>query len=135
MQNHNQQPGKKDLRNFALITGGLTPIFFGLLLPWHFERNFPTWPWIVGGILILWGLVHPGSLKPIYRVWMAIGHGLGWVNSRIILSIMFYLIILPVGLIMRLTGKDPMRRGTSKEAKSYRVPCAVPDKKHMERPF
>lgn len=131
----NMQPDKKELRSFSLITGGLTPAIFGLLLPWHFEHSFPVWPWVVGGILITWGLVLPTSLKPVYRVWMAIGHGLGWVNSRIILSIMFYLIILPVGFIMRLTGKDPMRRGTSKEEKSYRVPSAVPDKKHMERPF
>lgn len=135
MQSINKQPDKKELRNFAFITGGLTPGIFGLLLPWLFERNFPLWPWIVGGVLIVWALVLPMSLRPVYRVWMTIGLCLGWINSRIILSIMFYLIILPTGLIMRLFGNDPMARTRNREQKSYRVKSDIPDKKHVEKPY
>lgn len=135
MQSINHQPSKKELRNFGLVTGGLTPVFFGLLLPWIFGHDFPKWPWIVGVILALWGLTLPLTIKPVYRVWMTIGNCLGWVNTRIILSIMFYLIILPVGFLMRLLGKDPMARDLNKEQKSYRVTSTVPENKHMERPY
>lgn len=135
MQSINKQPDKKELRSFGLITGGLTPVFFGLLLPWLFDRTFPTWPWIVGAILVTWAVVLPMSLRPVYRVWMIIGLCLGWINTRIILSIMFYLIILPTGVIMRLFGNDPMARSITRDRKSYRVTSVVPDKKHVERPY
>ena len=131
----NTQPDKKELRNFGFITGGLTPAVFGLLLPWLFARAFPLWPWIVGAILIVWACFLPMSLKPVYLVWMTIGHCLGWINSRIILSIMFYLVILPTGMVIRLFGKDPMARSIIKEQRSYRVMSVVPDKKHVERPY
>ena len=135
MQSINKQPDKKELRNFGFITGGLTPVFFGLLLPWLFGHNFPRWPWIIAVVLVAWALVLPMSLKPVYRVWMTIGLCLGWINTRIILSIMFYLIILPVGAVMRLAGKDPMARSINREQKSYRVTSVVPDKKHVEKPY
>jgi hypothetical protein len=135
MQGLNKQPDKKELRSFGFITGGLTPVIFGLLLPWLFDHDFPRWPWIVSAILIVWAIVLPMSLKPVYRVWMTIGLCLGWINTRIILSIMFYFIILPTGLILRLLGKDPMTRSIIKEQKSYRVTSTVPDKKHIERPY
>ena len=135
MQGINKQPDKKELRNFGFITGGMTPVIFGLLLPWLFEHDFPRWPWIVGAILFAWALAMPMGLKHVYRVWMTIGLCLGWINTRIILSIMFYLIILPTGLVIRLFGKDPMARSRNREQKSYRVKSVVPDKKHVERPY
>ena len=135
MQNLNLNPDKKELRNFGLITGALTPVFFGLLLPWVFEHLFPKWPWIVGILLVLFGLALPITLKPVYKIWMTIGHYLGWINTRIILSIMFYLLILPVGVLMRMFGKDPMARSLNKHQQSYRVNSPAQDKNHVERPY
>ena len=126
---------RKDLRNFGLLTGSITSLLFGLFLPWLFEHNYPRWPWYIAVILIVWALALPQTLKPVYRTWMAIGQVLGWVNTRIILSIMFYILILPVGLIMRLVGKDPMSRKFNSLEESYRVTSEQPDKKHAERPF
>ena len=135
MKHTNIQPTKKVLREFGLITGAILVVLFGLFFPWLFEHNFPFWPWIVAGILWIWALVLPATLKGVYRAWMAIGHGLGWINSRIILGIMFYLIILPTGLIMRLVGKDPMARTLDKSQNTYRVTTTVRTKEHVERPF
>lgn len=131
----NTNPDRKELRNFGLITGGLTPVFFGLLLPRIFGHGYPLWPWIAGAALAASGLLLPIILKPLYLVWMTIGHYLGWINTRIILSIMFYLVILPFGTILRLLGKDPMRRSLGGKEKSYRVNSSATDKSHMERPF
>jgi len=135
MTNNKKQLDIKELRNFGLVTGSIIALLFGLLLPWLFDRSLPGWPWIISAILILWALVIPQTLKPVYRIWMAIGHVLGWINSRIILTVMFYIIILPVGIIMRLAGKDPMARKTNSLQKTYRVTSIKPDKKHAERPF
>lgn len=131
----NKNPDKKELRNFGLITGSLAGGVFGIILPLLFDHAFPTWPWVIAAVLIVWALSVPTTLKPVYLVWMTIGLALGWVNTRIILGIMFYLIILPVGLIRKLLGKDSMARSMTPEMKSYRVQSRSPDKKHVEKPF
>jgi len=125
----------KTLREFGLITGSILVGLFGLLLPWIFEHNFPKWPWIIAGILWVWALLLPATLNPVYRGWMAVGHVLGWINTRIILGIMFYIIFLPVGLLLKMFGKDPMARKIIKSQESYRVIHSIPKKNHVERPY
>lgn len=126
---------KKTLRNFGLITGTIISILFGLLLPWVFSHDLPLWPWIIAGISWVWAIISPLTLIPVYRIWMKLGYGLGWINSRIILGIMFYVIFLPAGIIMKLFGKDPMARTLNKDQNSYRVSHTLRHKNHVERPF
>lgn len=128
-------PGRKELRDFAFIIGGMTAVFFGLLLPWIWDLVYPVWPWIVTAVATVWGLVHPSSLKPLYWLWMKLALILGWINTRIILSIVFYVVILPFGLVMRLFGKDPMHRTFSDKMQSYRVKSNQPNTDHLDRPF
>lgn len=135
MQRFIKQPDKKELRNFGFVTGGLILTVFGLVLPWFFGHDYSLWPWVTGALLLVFASTLPTTLKPVYLVWMTIGNILGWINTRIILSIMFYLIILPVGLIKRLAGTDSMTRAMSKEQQSYRVIIAVAPKNHVERPY
>jgi hypothetical protein len=125
----------KGLRDFGFLTGGLTVILFGLLLPWLFSYSIPTWPWIISFLLIGCALVRPLWLRPIYKAWMKIGHILGWVNTRIILGVMYYLIILPIGMIMHLVGYDPMERKKNQSLKSYRKISNKYLKKDLERMF
>jgi len=129
------RPDKKELRKFGLVAGAITAALFGLLLPWLFDRAIPLWPWIVAGVLWLWGGLLPGSLLPVYRVWMGIGHVLGWINTRIILGVLFYILFLPTGLVMRMVSKDPMARKIDKSEKSYRLESDRPTKNHVERPY
>ncbi|MHB8811417.1 MAG: SxtJ family membrane protein [Desulfobulbaceae bacterium] len=135
MTHFNRNPSRKELRDFGLITGGMAAGVFGLALPLLFAHDFPRWPWIVGSVLIAWALAAPATLMPVYRVWMTIGMVLGWINTRIIMTVMFYLIIVPVGLLRRMAGKDPMARTMSPEERTYRKASDVPDRKHVERPF
>jgi len=123
------------LRKFSLTTGGILAGLFGLLLPWLFDLGYPLWPWLAGGALVAWGLIAPCSLNPLYRGWMKFGAAIGYVNSRIILGLLFYLLILPAGLIMRLAGKDPLQRKPMPEKPSYRVVSKSRPAKHMEKPF
>jgi hypothetical protein len=81
------------------------------------------------------GLTWPRSLTHVYRLWMRLGEGLGWINTRLILGVVFYLLFTPLGLYMRLRGKDPMRRTLAPEAESYRVVRQPRSSSHMLHQF
>ena len=130
-----ENPGTQELRKFGWVTGAIVAVLFGLFLPWAFNYSWPLWPWIFAGISCFWGMAHPDSLFVVYRVWMKFGHIAGWINTRIILGIMFYFIFFPAGILMRLFAKDPMARKLDSTAKSYRIASETPDKNHIERPF
>jgi len=123
----------KELRHFGLVIGAAIALILGLALPLWWKFPLSKWPWIVGSAFMLTGLLMPWLLGPVHRVWMAFAEFLGAVNSRIILTVCFYLIILPFGLLMRIFRVDPMARRFSKTAGSYRVHSKQPTR--MERPF
>lgn len=123
------------LRRFGLVTGALLAALFGLLLPWIFGLKFPVWPWALGGILVVWALFAPQSLNPVYRGWMRFGVFVGGIMNRVILGLVFFLVMLPLGLVMRLGGSDPLARRFDPKATSYRVPSRVRPNSSMENPF
>ena len=99
---------KKQLREFGLLIGFGFPIFIGWIIPAFVGHTFRIWTlWIAIPTLIL-GLLRPSSLQFPYKAWMFIGHTLGWINSRIILGLIFVFVLLPISLIMRLFGYDPL---------------------------
>ena len=126
---------RQGLRQFGLMTGGILAALFGLLLPWLFSFDYPAWPWIVAGVLAAWALVSPQTLKPVYRTWMRFGLLMSKITTPIILGSVFYLVVLPMGLIMRGFGRDPLHRKRHPDAKSYRVLSTQADKSSMEKPF
>lgn len=125
----------RGLREFALVTAGLFTGLFGLLLPWLFNASYPTWPWLLGAVLAGWGIAAPTTLRPVYRVWMKFGLLLNRVTTPLVLGIVFYLVVFPIGLIMRLSGRDPMTREFDNGADSYRVASKKPQRENAERPF
>jgi len=106
-----------------------------LAVPLLRHHPIPWWPWIAGGILIVLGLVAPKSLNPIYHGWMRFGLILHKIQTPIIMGIVFYLIIWPMGFIKSLLGEDPMRRKLNPKMDTYRVPSKPRTKVSMERPF
>lgn len=135
MQSPIATPDRAELRKFAMLMAGMIGLVFGLLLPWLWGFGWPLWPWVVAALFVLWGRLWPGGLRPVFRLWMRFGLALGWVNSRIILGLVFYLLFTPVGLIMRLAGNDPMRRKLQADAPSYRIASTDPPPEHLERPY
>lgn len=124
------------LRRFGLTTGGLIALLFGVLLPWLFgAETWPRWPWLIGGVLALWALVAPASLGPVYRGWMRFGLLMGAVMNPLILGIVFVGVMIPIGFVMRVFGKDPLSRRFAPGQASYRQPSRRRDPKSMERPF
>ena len=124
------------LRKFGLTTGAIIVVLFAFFFPWIFDATtMPMWPWITAGVLWVPALLIPGALRPVYTTWMKIGHGIGWVNTRIILGVLFYVLLLPMGLIMRLFGSDPMARKRDDSASSYRIKSISEPKDRLEKPY
>jgi len=130
-----KQLGKDDFRKFGLIIGIMIAVIFGLFFPWLLTYDVPLWPWIITGTFWAWAIVIPATLKPVYYAWMIIGRRLEWLNTYIVLGILFYVVFLPMGLLLKLAGKDPMTRKIYKNVNSYRMQSNTSSKEHVERPF
>lgn len=134
MDRQSQLPRTKDLRQFGLLIGGVFAVIG--LWPFAVRSESPRlWAMILGGLLILLGGVLPQSLKQIHSVWMKVGHVLGSINTRILLGIVYYLLITPMGLVRRLMGKDSLHRTFRQDAATYRVVRAKRPRQHMRNQF
>lgn len=124
------------LRKFGLTTGAIIVVIFALFFPWVFDmETMPRWPWIAAAILGVPALLMPAVLNPVYITWMKIGGVLGWVNTRIILGVLFYVMIMPMGLVMRLFGGDPMAKKLDASASSYRIESVREERERLEKPY
>jgi len=132
MLNINHSITQRELREFGLVTSGLFILFFGFLIPWIWDFQWPLWPWIIASTLSPLALVAPGALKPVYVVWIRFAEILGWINTRIILTLIFFLIFLPFGLVMRIFN-DPMSRKLDEKIKTYRIQSRQPKNENMEK--
>ena len=125
---------RKELRQFGLLVGtvftviGLWPLVFRGE-PWR------LWAIGIGGLLIVFGGLLPQLLAPIHKGWMWVGHILGWINTRILLGIVFYGLVTPIGLVFRLLGKDTMRQGFAESSTTYRVVRSPRPSSHMKTQF
>ena len=108
---------------------------FGLLLPLIKGHGLPMLPWAIAGVFISLGLIMPRSLKPVYELWLKIGHILGWINSRLILTLIFALMVTPMALVMKLIKRDTMHRQWQPQLTTYRSPCRPRDRQHCEKPY
>lgn len=126
--------GKSQLRSFGLIVGGGFALI-GLMPAVLHARSPRWWALAVSLLLVAGGLIYPNVLKPLHRGWMAIGEVLGWVNTRIILIVVYYFVIVPLGVLMRMTGNDPMKLKFERGAASYRIVRSKRAASHMQRQY
>ncbi len=96
-------------RQFGTVVGGIF-LLIGLFTTWRGSWPPPvsTAVGVVGLTLVVLGLVAPGALVQPRRGWMALAEALGYVSTRVILGIVFFLILTPIGLVMRRAGWDPL---------------------------
>jgi len=131
MQNETET---KRLRTFGLLVGGIFLLIGLWPLLWRGEA-LRMWAILLSVGLVTPGIVWPQSLVPVYRVWMMFGHVLGWINTRILLGLVFFGLITPIGQVRRLFGKDSMRRNFEPELETYRVIREPRPSSHLTRPF
>lgn len=121
----------RDLRKFGFVVGAV----FLLLGTWFLYRHKSVWPYLLtpGVALMGFGAIAPRSLRPVYIGWMAMAFTLGLIISTVLLTLFFYFVITPTGLIARLVGKDFLSLKLDREAQSYWIRKApTPDKKSEE---
>jgi hypothetical protein len=130
----NRPISNRQLRSFGLIVGacfsaiGLVPLIYG-------DRGIRTWAVSVGGALIITALFAPALLKPVHRWWMRLAEVLAWVNTRLILLVVYYVVIVPIAGLLRISGRDPLALKLSAEETSYRVVRAKRPASHMLRQY
>ena len=108
---------KSDLRKFGITIGVILLIIAGFLF-WKEKESFQILL-TFGVTLCILGIVIPFILKPIYWVWMIFATILGWIMTRVILSLLFYIIFTPIGLIPRFFGKQFLELRWDKSKESY----------------
>jgi hypothetical protein len=112
-----REPSSRDLTILALLFLMLGSAVGGYYVFW--KGATVGWYWIIAGaVLCLSRLITP-LFRGVYRLWLAFSIILGYFVSRILLTIIFFVVITPMGLIVRVIGKDPMERKLDRNAISY----------------
>ena len=131
----NKNPSKKELAVFGL----LCLLFFGIVgaIMWH-KSHSPRAGIIVWCIATAFVAVYyaaPGVRKPIYLGWMYAAYPIGWTVSHLLMAIVFFGVITPIGFIMRLMGRDPLQRAFDPAAKTYWIahPRAVDPQRYFRQ--
>tara|TARA_B100000212_G_C27130632_1_gene428969 strand:+ start:248 stop:640 length:393 start_codon:yes stop_codon:yes gene_type:complete len=110
---------RKTLREFGFLIGLAFPFIVGWILPLIWGHHFRTWTLWISIPSLIFAILKPNLLMYPYRVWMKLGNILGWFNSHIILGLVFFIVLQPIALIMRIYGHDPLRMKKLGQ-KSYR---------------
>jgi uncharacterized membrane protein len=112
-------PSEKKLRQFAL----LWIAFFMTLAAWRAVNGHhggSVWgiaalAIVIGGL----GLIRPAAVRPVYTGWMIAAFPIGWLVSRAMLAVLFFLVFAPVAAFFRMTGRDALRLGRRSELQTY----------------
>jgi hypothetical protein len=107
-----QRVTNQQARKTALLVGGVLL----LIAAWNFHRGrmrIVEVFGVLGALLVFVGLVVPFAARAFHTGWMKLAHALGWVNSRVLLTVLFYGVFAPYGFLSRLLGRDPLGRRES----------------------
>ena len=131
----NIKSGKKEIRQFGITIG----IVLGLLGGVFFlrQKDFYTYFLIFSAALFISALVLPALLKPVQRIWMSLAIVIGWFMTRVILTVLFCLVVTPIGILARIFGKRFLDTRFNRNADSCwitRVPAEF-DKRSYENQF
>jgi hypothetical protein len=108
---------KKTLRKFGVTMGIAFLVITLVIFLRHRHNTLPTS--IISAVFFILAFIAPSLLKPVYIFWMNLAFVLSWINTRLILLVIFYLIFTPVGLALRLFGVDLLDRKIDKHKESY----------------
>lgn len=111
---------KSDLRKFGLEVGGFALVIGGLSY-WRGHLYWPIALWTLGTPLVILGAIAPGMLGPFHHRWMRFGEVARHYNARVILTVLFYFVVTPIGLVLRWF-KDPLDRDIADGRSSEWIP-------------
>ena len=107
----------KDLRSFGFVIGTALLLIAGYLF-WKKEMSFIYFA-VAGGLVVFVALLLPGILKPFQKVWMTIAVLMGFVMTKLILSVLFFVILTPLSLLSWIVGKKFLDLKMDVDAVSY----------------
>jgi hypothetical protein len=125
---------RRALTSFALIMSGALLVIAALQWRRGASPNVRVTLIAIAAVLLLCAAFAPSLLRPVYRAWMRLGEALAWINTRIILTLVFFLVVTPIGIVMRLFGRSPI---TTARRESYWTdvePHSYGDR-HVEKQF
>ncbi len=125
---------KNPERSFGISVGAVLCVI-AVILFWRGRVGRAEVVGGIGAILVFFGYVAPSVLKPISDIWWKFSALLGWFNARVLLSIIFFLILTPLGLFWRAIGKDPLARRRQNWTGWSPYPARFKDKQHFTRMF
>jgi hypothetical protein len=124
-----------DERRFGLSVGAVLGLL-ALIAHWRGRTEGALALGVVAAVLLGAGLVAPRLLRGPSRLWMRLGHGLAWINTRVLLTLFFVLAIMPMGLVLRAGGRDVLgRRGRRARVGWAPYPARRRDPRHYERMY
>ena len=131
----NIKSSKKDLRKFGITVGSVLVV---LAIVFYFlDRSYFIYFGAAGLVLIIMGFISPVILKPLNKVWMGLAVVLGWLSSRIILIVVFYLVLTPISLIAKISGKKFLDLKYKTKGNSYWIKREIikPDRSSYEKQY
>jgi hypothetical protein len=122
----NWQPSNRDLRLFAVVQ-----LVVAAVLAWVLHSR---WGWSLAAVILIGislaltitGLVSPKWLRPLFVAWMVAAFPIGWVMSHVLLAIVYFVVITPIGFSLRFSGRDPLQIQPHAEADTYWKPRPAP---------
>jgi hypothetical protein len=116
-------PAPPSLRTFGLILAGFIATVFGAAFPLFGVYAFTPWVPAAAAAIAATAVAEPRLLVPVHAGGRRVGHVLGWVNTRLLLGVVFFGLILPIGLLRRWLSPGTMPKGVDPTVSTYRVPC------------
>ena len=100
------------------ISVGVVLILISLLL-WYLSKASYVYFSIIGGLFVILALIAIPILRPFHKLWMMLALLMGFVMSRVILTMLYYLVLTPIGLLAKIVGKKFIPLGFDKSATTY----------------
>ena len=125
---------KSPERAFGKSVGGVL-LLIAAVLAWRGRMTRAEILGVIGATLVVLAFVAPAALKRPSAVWWRFSHMLGYVNARILLTVLFSIVLVPVSFVWRLIGKDPLARNRKQFDGWTPYPARYSDRTHFERMF
>lgn len=132
---HHLRLSGRELKKFGLLVGSVFVVLsaIGMYRGWSTVANGMFL--LTGVVLLSCGMFLPESLKQAYKVWMAAAFAIGWLVSRMILIVLFYVVLTPVGFLARSFHKEFLDTDFRKKRESYWIPKSAIKKINYEKLF
>ena len=109
----------KEIRKFGLVIAVALGVIGSFVYVKFGNFDVVGWLWGIGLLFLILGFILPSVLRPVYRIWMLLAHFIGGIVSRVILIVLYYIVLVPIGLVLRLFGKDVLDQNFDKKRESY----------------